>query len=85
VKRVIFLCQWIFAAAISIFLCLTLSAFATETERKIAFARGGTDVWIANLDGTAAKKICHGVYPDISPDGAGVVIRGVSANASVGI
>jgi hypothetical protein len=44
-------------------------------NEKIAFARGGTDVWIANLDGTAAKKICHGVYPDISPDGARVAFN----------
>ena len=74
-KRDLFLCQWIFAAAPSIFLCLTLGALATETKRKIAFARGDTDVWIANLDGTGAKKICHGVYPDISPDGTRVAFN----------
>ena len=68
-------CTGMRTAAFSIFFCLALSALATETDRKIAFARGGTDVWIANLDGSGAKKICHGVYPDISPDGTRVAFN----------
>ncbi len=40
-------------------------------SRRIAFERG-TAVWVANLDGTAAKKIATGSAPSISPDGTRV-------------
>jgi TolB protein len=54
--------------AICISLLLTLAAPTFGAQRKIAFERGD-NVWIANLDGTAAKKIATGSLPNISPDG----------------
>ncbi len=43
-----------------------LAAFGAT--RTIAFERNGS-VWIANLDGSGAKKIAAGALPEISPDG----------------
>jgi TolB protein len=53
--------------AICISLFLTLSGLASGAQRKIAFERGD-NVWIANLDGTDAKKVAAGSLPNISPD-----------------
>jgi TolB protein len=53
--------------AICISLFLTLSGLASGAQRKIAFERGD-NVWIANLDGSDAKKVAAGSLPDISPD-----------------
>jgi len=54
--------------------CLSVLAFlfasmglATAGERYIAFERDDA-VWIANLNGTAEKKIADGIFPAISPD-----------------
>ena len=55
--------------ALPIFFCLGLAALAAGTERKLAFERGNS-VWVANVDGTAAKKIAAGDLPNISPDGS---------------
>ena len=55
--------------ALRIFFCLGLAALAAGTERKLAFERGNS-VWVANVDGTAAKKIAAGDLPNISPDGS---------------
>jgi TolB protein len=41
-------------------------AMAAE-PRLVAFERAG-EIWVANLDGTGAKKIARGVQPNISPD-----------------
>jgi TolB protein len=57
------------ALALPIFFCLTIAALAAGPQRKIAFERGN-NVWVANLDGTAGKKIASGALPNISPDGA---------------
>jgi TolB protein len=54
--------------ALPIFFCLSVSVLAAGQQRKIAFERG-KNVWVANLDGTAARKIAKGSWPDISPDG----------------
>jgi len=56
---------------ILLFSCLLLAstAFAADAPRKIAFQREDDTVWVANLEGSGAKKIAHGVDPDISPDG----------------
>jgi hypothetical protein len=43
-------------------------------NRHIAFERDQT-VWIANLDGTAEKKIADGIFPAISPDGTRVAFN----------
>jgi TolB protein len=36
--------------------------------RRLAFERGD-DVWVANIDGTGAKRIARGQSPEVSPDG----------------
>ena len=56
------------AFAFWMFFCFNLAALAVGPQRKIAFERGD-NVWIANLDGTAVKKIADGSLPNISPDG----------------
>src|SRR2546425_988565 len=61
-------------AALSIFFGLTLITLAAAAERKIAFCRGD-EVWVANVDGAGAKKICSGVWPNISPDGTQVAFN----------
>jgi len=53
--------------AIWISLLLTLAAPTFGAQRKIAFERGD-NVWIANLDGSDAKKVATGSLPNISPD-----------------
>src|SRR5205809_3061332 len=53
--------------AICISLLLTLAVPAFGAQRKIAFERGD-NVWIANLDGSDAKKIAAGSLPSISAD-----------------
>jgi TolB protein len=53
--------------AICISLFLTLSGLTSGAQRKIAFERGD-NVWIANLDGSDAKKVAAGSLPNISPD-----------------
>jgi TolB protein len=47
----------------------SFAASATGREQRLAFERSDS-VWVANLDGTAAKKIAAGALPNISPDGA---------------
>ena len=49
-------------------LLLVAATALAGAPRKIAYEHGN-DVWIANLDGSGAKKIAAGVLPDISPDG----------------
>ncbi len=53
--------------AICISLLLTLATPTFGAQRKIAFERGD-NVWVANLDGSDAKKIAAGSLPNISPD-----------------
>src|SRR5437016_11500567 len=53
--------------AICISLFLTLAGLASGAQQKIAFERGD-NVWIANLDGSDAKKVAAGSLPNISPD-----------------
>lgn len=55
--------------AVLYFLLIATAAFASDAQRKIAFERNSGAVWVANVDGTGAKKIAAGVDPDISPDG----------------
>jgi TolB protein len=50
--------------------------------RRVAFERG-SGVWIANLDGTSAKKIARGTQPDISLDGTRVAFNTNSGNSKV--
>src|SRR6476620_1260384 len=60
-----------FAVAALIFL---LSALTTAAERKIAYERG-ENIFVANRDGTHAKKIADGALPEVSPDGTRVAFN----------
>jgi len=60
-----------FAVAALIFL---LSALTNAAERKIAYERG-ENIFVANLDGTHAKKIADGALPEISQDGTRVAFN----------
>jgi TolB protein len=52
-------------------LSLLVVAFAVAAPQKIVFQRGD-NIWIANIDGTAAKKIAVGSGPSISSPGTQV-------------
>lgn len=52
----------------AVFVFLNCMSFAADSSRMLGFERGGA-VWVANSDGTGAKKIATGSDPDISPDG----------------
>ena len=58
----------------AVFLCATLAAYAGDAPRKLAFSRGDA-IYVANLDGTAPKKIASGTWPKISPDGTRVAFN----------
>jgi TolB protein len=51
---------------------LSLTARASEFQQRIAFERDDF-VWVANRDGSDAKKVAAGSFPSISPDGKRVV------------
>ncbi len=57
----------------------TVAAFAGD--RRIAFERSDA-TYIANLDGTAEKKIADGIFPAISPDGTRVAFNTVEKNGT---
>src|SRR5215475_1679764 len=59
---------------VAIFFCVAFSALANAAERKIAYERG-EDIFVANVDGTHAKKIAEGALPEISPDGTRVAFN----------
>lgn len=54
--------------AFAILAALSFFMFDAAARPGIAFERGDS-VWIANLDGTSARKIAKGSGPDLSPDG----------------
>ena len=49
-------------------------ATAFSGDQHIAFERNNA-VYVANLDGTAEKKIADGIFPAISPDGTRVAFN----------
>ena len=58
------------------FVLITSNIAAFAGEHRIAFER--TDaVYVANLDGTAEKKIADGIFPAISLDGTQVAFNTV--------
>jgi TolB protein len=63
------------------FALATFSATAYAGDRHIAFERNGA-AYIANLDGTAEKKIADGIFPAISPDGTRVAFNTVEKNGT---
>ncbi len=54
-----------------VLLCGVLTVVAEDSTRKLAYEKD-RKVWVANIDGTGAKKIGAGLFPDISPDGTHV-------------
>ncbi|HSI15025.1 MAG TPA: hypothetical protein VK961_23435 [Chthoniobacter sp.] len=54
-----------------VLLCGVLTVVAEDSTRKLAYEKD-RKVWIANIDGTGAKKIGPGLFPSISPDGTRV-------------
>jgi TolB protein len=53
-------------------IALSLTGRASEFQQRIAFERNDF-VWVANRDGTDAKKVAAGSFPSISPDAKRVV------------
>src|SRR5437870_3294537 len=60
-----------FASALLLVSCLWATA---APPALIAFERG-TAIWVANLDGSGAKKISKGTAPDLSPDGTRIAFH----------
>jgi TolB protein len=61
---------------------LVISAVAASAgDRRVAFERKPA-AYIANLDGTAEKKIADGIFPAISPDGTRVAFNTVEKNGT---
>jgi TolB protein len=58
-------------ATACILFCVAFTAVAAGPPRKIAFGRDG-HIWVANIDGTAAKKLVSGYPSALSPDGTRV-------------
>ena len=52
--------------------------FAADAPQKLAYEQKDS-VWVANIDGTGAKKIADGQSPDISTDGSKLVFNTVQA------
>jgi TolB protein len=59
---------------LSIFLCIAFSALSHAAQRKIAYEHG-TNIFVADVDGTHPKKIATGALPEISPDGTRVAFN----------
>jgi TolB protein len=57
----------------------TVAAFAEE--RRIAFERSDA-IYVANLDGTAEKKVADGIFSAISPDGTRVAFNTVEKSGT---
>jgi TolB protein len=53
---------------------MACGAFGADAPRQIAFERD-SNVWVANLDGTGAKKLAAGAFPSISSDGSRVAFN----------
>jgi TolB protein len=58
----------IIAFFLIVLVCSGISAAQDHPARKLTFERDST-IWIANIDGSEAKKIAIGQSPDLSPDG----------------
>ena len=60
-------------------LSLALIATAQAGPQKIAYSKGS--IYTAQLDGTKARKLVQGAWPEISPDGTRVVFNTEEENA----
>jgi hypothetical protein len=56
---------------VTIFLCAAISTLSNAAQHKIAYEHAD-NVFVADVDGSHAKKIAPGALPDISPDGTRV-------------
>ncbi len=63
--------------ALCLFLCVAWSGLSSAAERKIAYERD-ENIFVANIDGTHAKKIADGALPEISPDGTRIAFNTVA-------
>src|SRR5438132_2082889 len=59
---------------LSIFVCFAFSALSHAAQRKIAY-ESGDNVFVADPDGSHAKKIAAGALPEISPDGTRIAFN----------
>src|SRR6266496_663095 len=59
---------------VAIFLCIAFFELSNAAQRKIAYERG-ENIFVADLDGTHAKKVAAGALPDISPDGTRIAFN----------
>ena len=59
-------------------LFLASAAWAAGAPHKLAYEQKDA-VWVANIDGTGAKKIAAGQSPDLSPDGTKLAFNTVQA------
>ena len=59
---------------VAICLCIAFSALVDAAQRKIAYNRNGK-IFVADVDGTHAKKIAEGSWSVISPDGTRVAFN----------
>jgi TolB protein len=55
-------------------LCGVVTVAAEDSTRKLAYERD-RKINVANLDGSGAKKVGAGAFPDISPDGTRVAFN----------
>src|SRR6266853_5310836 len=60
--------------AVYLFVYLAFSALTNATQRKMAYERG-ENIFVADVDGTHAKKIAAGALPEISPDGTRIAFN----------
>jgi len=66
---------------ISVLSLIFSGAGAFADSPAIAFERNDA-VWVANLDGSGAKKIVDGIFPAISPDGTRVAFTNVEKSGT---
>jgi TolB protein len=59
--------EWMKQFIVAIFVCIAFSALVNAAQRKIAYERAGK-IFVADVDGTHAKKIADRALPEISPD-----------------
>src|SRR5258705_1814264 len=58
----------------TIFLCVAFSAPSNAVEPKIVYEHG-ENIFVADIDGTHAKKVAVGALPEISPDGTRIAFN----------
>ena len=67
-------------ATACILFCVAFATIAAAPQRKMAF-ESGDHIWVANIDGTAKKKLVVGDAPVLSPDGARIAFDSIPRSA----